>query len=185
MFDITTSRDFLEKLEADFDDFMKEPRSARLALNCALTAYHLHEWVWGDWLKTDYARWKTLRIRDKDSFLAWIDTACPWFSTIQELANGTKHFGSAPSFSTEFVVSPPYTLGEPAAEWDEGAPKPYVADGGKGHLLLDYGTGGGEHRWKTADSLIDAVVRFWREFFFRYHPNPAVRAEVRDYRLIA
>jgi hypothetical protein len=111
MFDITTSRDFLEKLEADFDDFMKEPNAARLALNCALTAYHLHEWVWGDWLKTDYATWKTLRIRDKDSFLAWIDTACPWFSTIQELANGTKHFGPAPSFSTEFVVSPPYTLG--------------------------------------------------------------------------
>jgi hypothetical protein len=46
MFGMTTSRDFLWKLEADFDDFMKEPRSARLAVNCALTAYHLHDWVW-------------------------------------------------------------------------------------------------------------------------------------------
>jgi hypothetical protein len=25
MFDVTTSRDFLAKVEADFDDFMKEP----------------------------------------------------------------------------------------------------------------------------------------------------------------
>jgi hypothetical protein len=47
MFDIITSRDFLAKLEADWDDFMKEPHSARLALNCAITAFHLHEWVIG------------------------------------------------------------------------------------------------------------------------------------------
>jgi hypothetical protein len=126
MFTIGTSRDFLWKLEADFDDFMKEPYSTRLAVNCALTAYHLHEWVWGDWLKTDYATWKTLRIRDKESFLTWIDKACPWFST-----------------------------------------------------------GTGPHRWQTAGALIDAVVRFWREFFFRYHPDPDVRLEVREYQLIA
>jgi hypothetical protein len=37
MFDIITSHDFLEKLEADFDDLMREPHSARLALNCC---YH-------------------------------------------------------------------------------------------------------------------------------------------------
>ena len=42
MFDIITSRDFLAKLEADFADFEKEPGSARLALNCAITGYHLH-----------------------------------------------------------------------------------------------------------------------------------------------
>jgi|ERR1700733_6012600 hypothetical protein len=112
------------------------------------------------------------------------DTFPGWFCTIQEFANGTKHFG-APSFRTEFVVSPPYTYGEPADEWDEGYPKPYVADGGKGHLLLDYGPGTGPHRWQTAAALIDAVVCFWRQFFYLYHPNLNVRAEVRDYRLIA
>ena len=82
MFDIITSRDFLAKLEADFADFEKEPGSARLALNCAITGYHLHEWVWGDWLKTDYAVWKALKICDFESFLAWIDTACPRFPVI-------------------------------------------------------------------------------------------------------
>jgi len=44
-------RAYLAKLEADFADFMKERGSERLALNCAVTAYHLHEWVWHDWLK--------------------------------------------------------------------------------------------------------------------------------------
>jgi len=182
MFNIITSRDFLWKLEADFDEFAKEPHSTRLALNCALTAYHLHEWVWGDWLKTDYATWKKLGIRDKDSFLAWIDKACPWFSTIQELTNGTKHF-RATTFSTEFAVSPLYVYGEPATEYDQGYPKPYVADGGKGHLLIDFGRDTGPHRWQIAGALIDAVVRFWREFFFRYHPDPDIRGEVRDWRL--
>jgi hypothetical protein len=179
LFDIVTSHDFLAKLEEDYDDFVKEPHSTRLALNCAITAFHLHEWVWGDWLEAHNA------LKDKDAFLAWIGNACPWFRTIQGLANGTKHFGSSLSFGTEFVVSPPYTYCEPAAEWDEGFPKPYVADGGKGHLLLDHGPGSGPHRWQTAASLIDVVVRFWREFFSRHHPNPDVRAKVRDYRLIA
>jgi hypothetical protein len=58
MFDITTCRDFHRKLKADSEDFAKEQDSGRLALNCIITAYHLHEWVWGDWLKTDYAAWK-------------------------------------------------------------------------------------------------------------------------------
>ena len=37
MFDITSSRDFHGKLKADFDDFSKEPASARLALNCIIS----------------------------------------------------------------------------------------------------------------------------------------------------
>jgi hypothetical protein len=182
LFDIITSRDFLEKLEADFEDFRKEPHSARLALNCVITAFHLYEWAWGDWLKTDYATWKILGIRDDKSFLAWIDNACVWFRAIQDLTNGTKHFAT-PSFRTEFVVSPPYVYDKPATEWDEGYPKPYVIDGGKGHLLIDNGPGTGPHRWKTAAALIDAVVRFWREFFARYHPDPDVRAGIREWRL--
>jgi len=51
MFDIKTADDFYAVLVADFDDFMDEPHSGRRALHCAITAYHLHEWVWGDWLR--------------------------------------------------------------------------------------------------------------------------------------
>jgi hypothetical protein len=130
MFDIITSRDFLEKLEADFDDFMKEPYSARHALNCAITAYHLHEWVWGDWLKTDYATWKTLGIRDKDSFLAWIDKACIWFKTIQDLANGAKQFGSSENLKAERVGAPPFMWGELGAGWERATvPVVWTASG--------------------------------------------------------
>jgi hypothetical protein len=112
MFDILSSHDFLQKLESDFDDFIKESHSTRLALNCAITAYHLHEWVWGDWLKTDSNIRKTLRIRDYNDFLKWIDDNCPWFSTVQELTNGTKHFRTAQGFKAERVDAPPFM-------WDE------------------------------------------------------------------
>ena len=181
MFDIVTSRDFLSKLEADFADFENEPHSTRLAVNCALTAYHLHEWVWGDWLKARKV------FKTKDDFLAWIDSACPWFETIQELANGAKHFRASEQFKTERVGAPPFMFDELGAGFDEGAwdgPMPYVAEShGNGYLLIDYGEGIGPHRWKTAAALLDVVVRFWREFFARYHPDAEARAEIREWRL--
>ena len=164
MFDIINSRAFYAKLVADFDDFMKEPYSARLALNCAITAYHLHEWVWGDWLKSDYAVWKVLGIRDKDTFLAWIDRVCPWFPAVQDLANGAKHFVRDQGFQTMRVGG-----------YGEG---PYgVGPYGQGYLLIDYGEGAGEHRWQPAAHLLEVVVRFWREFFDKYHPEATSRRE--------
>jgi hypothetical protein len=188
VFDIVTSRDFLEKLEADFDDLLREPHSARFALNCAITAFHLHEWVWGDWLKTDYATWRALGIRDKDSFLAWIDQACIWFSTIQDLANGAKHFGLAGTFKAERVGAPPFMFDEPEAGWGQGAwdgPTDYDAgSNGNGCLLIDYGESAGHQRWRTAAALLDVVVRFWRQFFAQYHPDPDVRAGIREWRIL-
>ena len=152
MFDITTYRDFHAKLKADFDDFVKEPDSARLALNCIITAYHLHEWVWGDWLKAEHTVWRTLGIRDKESFVAWIEREWPAFKTMQDLANGTKHFIRDQAFQTRRVGG--YGMG------------PYgVGPYGKSYLLIDYGALAGEQRWKTAQDLIEAVVKFWNQFF--------------------
>jgi hypothetical protein len=79
---------------------MAEPHSARRALRCAITAYHLHEWVWSDWLSKDYNVWKKLGIRDLESFVDWIDRACVWFRGVQDLANGTKHFIREQGFET-------------------------------------------------------------------------------------
>ena len=130
--------------------------------------------------------WRTLGIRDKDSFLAWIDKACAWFKTIQDLANGSKHFALSESFRAEHVGAPPLVLDDPDMGLDVGSldgPVPYVPDRGTGCLLIDYGEGAGEHRWKTARALLDAVVRFWRKFFARFHPDPEVRAGVKEGRL--
>jgi hypothetical protein len=51
MFDINNSRDFYQKLLQDFDDYMEQQDSVRHAMNCAITAHHLADWIWGDFVK--------------------------------------------------------------------------------------------------------------------------------------
>jgi len=51
-FGITTARDFLNKLVEEQRDFeASHCLSARHAINAVMTAYHLHEWVWGEFVK--------------------------------------------------------------------------------------------------------------------------------------
>jgi hypothetical protein len=174
MFDIVTSRDYLAKLEADFADFMKEPGSSRLALNCAITAYHLHEWVWGDWLKTDYATWKALGIRDFETFREWLYKACVWLLWIEELTNGSKHFVRNQSFEGRRVTLLPEARNLPNAgaedsHWD--GPMPFLT-GDTEVLLIDNGPPE-DHRWMLVGTLLYVVLQFWRQFFERYAPRPA------------
>ena len=161
MFGIITSRDFLAKLEADCTDFKAEPDSARHALDCIITAYHLHEWVWGDWLKTDYATWKKLKIRDESSFTSWLDGSWPGFAVVQGLTNGTKHFIRNITIEERPIET------ERIAGYGSG---PYgVGSYGKPYLLIDYGAAAPD-RWQTAEEIIDDAVVFWRSFFETYRP---------------
>jgi hypothetical protein len=155
MFDIATARDFHAKLKADFDDFAREPGSARLALNCIITAYHLHEWVWGDLVKQDRATWGKLGVRDLDSFRAWIRQACVWFCFIEQMANGSKHFGRNQGFKTTRIDS-----------IEDG---PFLSQ--VPYLVVDNGKDAGDSRYMSVGMLIDVVVRFWDEFFQRFYPE--------------
>jgi hypothetical protein len=160
MFDIVTATDFYSMLVEDFDDFVGEPHSARRALHCAISAYHLHEWVWGDWLAGDKAARDVLGIdaRSRDQFLKWIDRHCVWFRSIQDLANGTKHFSRDRGMETIAVRG-----------FSEGGfgLGPY----GKGYLVLDFGEAAGNQRWLPAAHLLEVVLRFWRDFFLKYLPS--------------
>lgn len=157
MFDITTARDFHAKLKADFDDFCHEPGSARLALNCIITAYHLHEWVWGDLVKRDAATWAKHGVRDLASFRAWIYRACVWFGYIEQMANGSKHFVRNQEFK--------------ATRIDDIDSGPFLAQ--VPYLVIDNGEAAGPYRWMAVGMLIDVVLRFWDEFFQRFYPESA------------
>jgi hypothetical protein len=113
MFGITSAYRFFERfgpitprVEADIAD-------PGAALNCILSLYHLHEWVWARWLKQRPNVQATLGIRkDIESFKAWLDEKCPHFTLVQELANGTKH--CRPVYSTKHVKGygrGPYGIG--------------------------------------------------------------------------
>lgn len=179
MFDIRTSHDFYAMLVADFDDYMSDPQSTRRALHCAITAYHLREWVWHDWLKDDQQVQQALGIKDEASFNAWVNQSFPWFPIVRELVNGTKHFEPRHDFETLKVGVVPFAFDQVTAGLDQGSwdkPMPLAAREGKGSgfLLLDYGEGAGEHRWQPAAHLMEGVVRFWRDFFRAYRPMPGL-----------
>ncbi len=70
MFDINNARDFYQKLLEDFDDYMQRPDSARHAMNCGITAHHMADWVWGDFVKGDAALKAKLGIKKKEHFMA-------------------------------------------------------------------------------------------------------------------
>ena len=161
MFDIITSQDFLSKLEAEYADFKAQPDSARHALNCIMTAYHLHEWVWGDWLKTDYEAWQRIGgIHNKNSFKMRLGELWPGMTAAGELTNGMKHFGKR-NVETERIEgygSGPYGVG------------PF----GRPYLLIDHGAEN-TPRWQTADQLLDHAVIFWRSFFDLHCADTRIR----------
>jgi hypothetical protein len=180
MFDLTSAEDFYTALVSDFDDLMAEPHSARRALHCAMTAYHLHEWVWGDWLKRDPATKDTLGIRNFASYVKWLNASCVWFGFVEGLANGGKHFDRDRGFETYRVAALPFALDQPNAGLDMGAwngPIRYVGGSlpvganAEGYLVIDIGEAAGETRWLPATHGIEAVVRFWRDFFRKYRPS--------------
>lgn len=159
-FAIENSEDFYKLLVTDFDEFCADPTSSRLAIHCAISAYHMADWVWGDWLKNDAKTRAALGVsKDKASFLRWIDRHSIWFAYIQGIANGSKHF--APQhFGTDVVSG-----------FGEG---PFgVGPFGRPYLVVDFGDGipVGE-RYQAAGALLEVVVRFWRDFLRIHRPNP-------------
>src|SRR3569832_248558 len=72
MFEIRNSADYYAMLVEDLDEFMKQPHSSRCAIHCAITAYHMHEWVWHDWLKDRDDIKAALGLTDLNSFLHYL-----------------------------------------------------------------------------------------------------------------
>jgi hypothetical protein len=158
MLNIDNSRDFYVKLLAEFDDYLEIPDSARHAMNCAITAYHVHDWVWNDFLKEDAVTRAKLGIgKKKASFVEWITRQFVWFSLVGEIANGSKHFGRSTSFNMPLVND--YV--------EEGYAEPgYV----ESYFAIDMGDHVKDARYLPLSFLFEAVVRFWRDFFENVGP---------------
>jgi hypothetical protein len=86
-FDIKSSNDFLQKLVEDHEEFKLNSTSSRIALNCAMTAWHLSEWIYNEYherLGTEFSSLKDFQAKMKEQ--------CPSLQIMHDLANGTKHF---------------------------------------------------------------------------------------------
>jgi len=162
----------------DFDDFMEEPQSARRAIHCAISAYHLHDWVWGERLAHDANLRAAMGCGDsKAEFVAWCCRMAWHFALVQEIATGSKHFRPSSGLEAERVEAPPFMWDTTGAGWDEGAwggpirylqaPGPFGPKG-QGYLLIDQGPGDEVHRYQPAAHVLEAVIRFWRDFLRKY-----------------
>jgi hypothetical protein len=157
MFGIQNSRDFYEKLVAEYEDLHHDPMSARIAVNCAITAYHLAEWIWGDWLKGNLAAQAAVGVHTVDEFKKWVDTQTPYFAAMQSITNGTKHFNQNAFSQTQ--------LSEGAFDRNAFDPNAFSVNG----LLIEVQTDSGAH-WYDYETVLEQLLLFWREFLLKHSP---------------
>ena len=98
-FTIRTAEDFFGKLEDERADFQRQPADSRHAINCAMTAWHLTDWIWADWLKgspdTQQKLFGSLFKNIKDFKKHVVSGGeCPDLEVMQSIATGSKHFGA-------------------------------------------------------------------------------------------
>lgn len=160
MFGITTPIQFYQKLTQEFDDFCENPGSARHAMNFVITAYHLTEWVWKDFLKEDESTRNKLGIaKDINAFHRWIAEKSIWTAQMQDLANGSKHFQMKGLPVRRHVVGPLNTAAYNTIGYNEM----------RSTLVVDMG----DHSI-PASHLFEVVMRFWRDFLKFYGPYDGI-----------
>lgn len=81
-FEIKNANDFLNKLLEDYAEYKKEPLSSRLAINCAMSAWHIIDWIYWEYHTNDGSLSK---------FQLKMKNECPSLQTMQDITNGTKH----------------------------------------------------------------------------------------------
>jgi hypothetical protein len=86
-FDIKQSKDFFHKLVQDFAEYSIDKTSSRVALNLAMTGWHLTEWIYNEFNPILRPRFQTLGIFQNN-----IKQQCQSLQIMHDLANGTKHY---------------------------------------------------------------------------------------------
>jgi hypothetical protein len=86
-FDIKHSKDFFAKLLADYSDFKVDKTVSRTALNCAMTAWHLIDWIYYEFGYNNSEQFNKLSL-----FQEYLKLKCPSLQIMLDLTNGTKHY---------------------------------------------------------------------------------------------
>ena len=94
-FEIENSKGFFQKLRDEFSDFDKAHLNPRFAINCAITSWHLTDWIYQEFFKKD------LRFQDSKEngkyisglvkFQEFLKISCPELEYMRMITNGSKH----------------------------------------------------------------------------------------------
>jgi hypothetical protein len=149
-FEIRTPEDFLRKLQEEYQDFFNDPTSSRHAINCAMTAWHLTDWIWA----TNKQRIQTniVTVDGIDDLQRFVIAECPELEVIQCITNGSKHVRQGRS-----RVQSTHLRG---GAFDRGFSRGF--DIGGLEVVLDDGSA----VW--FEDIIKAVADYWERFFNKY-----------------
>lgn len=143
-FDNRNSEDFHTKLCEDYAEFMKDTFSSRVAINCAMTAWHLTEWVYHESFTGTYS---------KNAFQTKLKAVCPSLQIMNDIADGTKHW----------VLSRTHEIDRTGVHDGDFDPADFNDDFDVSRLIITKKDG-------TVLDFIDElenVMTFWRDFFSR------------------
>lgn len=98
-FEINNSKSFFEKLLQEYKDFDTDHLNPRFAMNCAINSWHLSDWTFQEFFKSDNRFQNSIEIVDGEKKLfsgllkyqKYLIKKCPDLKYMRSITNGTKH----------------------------------------------------------------------------------------------
>ncbi len=94
-FEIENSKGFFEKLKAEYDDFDKEHLNPRFAINAAITSWHLSDWTYQEFFKTDSRFQNSMEngknISGLSKYQEFLKAQCSELEYMRTITNGSEH----------------------------------------------------------------------------------------------
>jgi len=148
-YDIKTSFDFFRKLLDEREDFLKTPSSARYAINCAITAWQLHDWVYAEKNKYPFMA----QFKSKSEFRNYLYSKCD-FKTLHDLADGAKHY--------QLINRKTSIINTLVSSWKNLSKNSPTDDTTQLFFTMEHGNVG---MTMSFDDLLYIITFFWYEFF--------------------
>jgi hypothetical protein len=170
---VNTPRDLLEKAKRDLARFRRsheanDGEQTDHAINCAITLWHIHDWLWRD----REAAWKAQGIAHKGAFQEWLRArdGQERLALCERLANGSKHLvldKHSPIDLTTYVS---------AKDVPDGMTRQASERLAAGEQFVSYSLGiedardvlkitTSDGKQIRADNLFEAAVVLWEELF--------------------
>jgi len=141
-FEIITPIDFFGKLIEDHREYAGDLLSSRRAINCAMSAWHLLDWIYWEYYHVSM---------EKRELMDKVQRECPAFIILQDITNGSKHYRI--TYYTSRVAS---------TEHHRGAFSSGFSRGFDISTLEVIKTDGTRHFY---EDIINEAIVYWRLFF--------------------
>ena len=99
-FEFSNSKSLFENLLEEYSDFDKQPLKSRFAMNCAINSWHLTDWTFQEFYKSDekFQDKESVDKKGKSNFISgimlyqqYLTKLCPELEFMRLITNGTKH----------------------------------------------------------------------------------------------